>query len=276
MRDLSSSDEHRGMTASRRSRAGAAATTSTGRKPKRLAAWSGTMIARITDRPRRAALAVASLAISAGLAGAAFFPGPQGGSALAAAIRDPMAMFAARSPGQRPEGALARTKKRLASTSTAPPPGAASPTERVLSTGRTRPAPIAGDDPVLAGSGPAVVLGNGPPIVGDAGPVIGGGALGPALPAFGSAVPIGIGSPGGGGVGGVGGGGGGGPTTGTPNPGAPAPLPEVTTPVPEPTSWLSMIVGMAMIGLALRRRGVRPSREQATPLIGRAGSRDAG
>ncbi len=223
---------------------------------------------RIADRPGRAAIAAASLAIFAGLLAAAFLPGPQGGGALAAVLRDPMAMFAARSPGERPDGALTRSKKRLAFKS-AVPPGAAPPTERVLSTGRMRPAPVIAGDPLATVVGPAVALGNPVPFGSEADPS-GGGEFGPALPAFGSGASIGIGLlSGGGGVGG----GGGNPTPGTP--GAGTPVPEITTPVPEPATWLSMIVGLAVIGAALRRRNGRAARDWAVPLAGEVRLRDA-
>lgn len=209
-------------------------------------------------RMGKSALIAAPLAIVAIMLTVTFIPGKHAGNALAAALRDPMSMFAARSPGQRPAGALTRTKKRLVAAGTAAPaPGAALPTERVLSTGRTRPVDVAGGAPVAAAPGLLVLPADAAPLAAVApvavapaagvpgnGGFIGG--VGPALPGVGGSAPIGI------------------PPIAevdtppiTPGPVVTTPVPEVTAPVPEPSTWISMIVGLAFVGFALRRRGVR-------------------
>ena len=151
-------------------------------------------------------------------------------AAAAAVLSDPDALFAARSPGARAEGALTDTKPGRAPVHDA---GLPPPSERVLTNVRTRaPVPFidalppAGaipfvDVPYAAGTapGPGDLLG-GPPI-GLVGTPGGGGGL------------IGGGGPGGGG-----GGGGGGQIPG----------------IPEPSTWAMLILGFFGVGGAMRRR----------------------
>jgi hypothetical protein len=153
------------------------------------------------------------------------------------------AMLADRSPGERPDGALASLKpKRQAAVhqralpkvrGPAPPP---SPYQALVS---TPPSPVVALPPetplynVVAG-GPAVIT---PAATG------GGGGTPPGL----SQVPL----PGGGGGGFI-------------SPPGPAATPDIpatpvtpltpVTPVPEPATWAMMLVGFAFIGRALRRK----------------------
>jgi uncharacterized membrane protein YgcG len=145
----------------------------------------------------------------------------QGGAVLREMLRDPLAILSDRSPGERQGGALAQSKQHLAT----------GPTERVLSPVLERPAtPI----PVNLDNLPARAQEVIDP----------GSRTNPGVPGGGN----GGGSGGGGGGGGSGGGGPPGP-----NPPGP-PTPPVVTPVPEPTTWLMMIAGVALLGLQLRRR----------------------
>lgn len=176
---------------------------------------------------------------------------------LVAVLKDPLTLFAERSPGGRAEGALLPTKP---------------PRERVLSTIRERDptGTLPGvDDPVVAGvpetagpGGPApeerVLSGER-----DGFPGGGGGAPGGFAP-FGGApgglipenfvTPGDPGTPGGPGDPGPGDPGPGGPD----NPGLPGPPPGLLdpggAPVPEPATWAMMLLGFFAIGTAIRRR----------------------
>ncbi|WP_375392971.1 PEPxxWA-CTERM sorting domain-containing protein [uncultured Sphingomonas sp.] len=163
--------------------------------------------------------------------------GPAGVGAVIAAIADPMAVMAGRSPGVRPAGALTQSKQRRLAT-----PGPRS--EHVLPRVRQHPGGVVPADYV---PGDAIPFGE-----------IGPEAVTPVTPiAF--AAPVGGG---GGGVGGFtggafgGGGGGGGSGSGG---GGDTSTPVVTTPpltasVPEPATWATLLLGMAVAGIALRRR----------------------
>lgn len=205
-------------------------------------------------------------------------------TALAALAADPLSLFAMRSPGRRSPGALLNSKPPRA-------PTEEPPTQRVLPTVRERPKPppLAGDEPgappmalppdtlgpppsLLPGSpaGPAPVGGTpfypyfGPPLIGGPGggpggpypqvpPIIPGGPDGPPSEPDGPIapsnpdVPVVPGTPefpivpGG-------------PDGPTPPPPGP-PLPP--SPVPEPATWLMMILGVFSIGQALRRARIR-------------------
>ena len=161
--------------------------------------------------------------------------------AIAAILADPMSVFAARSPGQRRAGALAQTKARYASRAVAP---GASPSERVLAGVRSRP-------------GAPAVFDALPDAPGAAGPAPGAAPVEPF--ASGLGVPFAeagfpnalAGAPGfglvsdtpapGGGANAVPGSGGGA-----------TPAPAVA--VPEPMTWLTMLVGFLAIGAILRVR----------------------
>ena len=158
---------------------------------------------------------------------------------IAAALADPLAVLEGRSPGVRASGALAQSKpkKKL-------PTGLAKPSERVLANVRSRPTvpaavPESGaQSPLTAMPGlfdatPATesVLGSttDSPTVSNPGSV--GGGLLPITPGLIA--------------------GGGTPATG---PTADIPTPVPVTPVPEPQTWLMMLIGFMMMGKALRSR----------------------
>lgn len=167
----------------------------------------------------------------------------KGIAALAAAARDPMSLFSARSPGSRGNGATYQTKPGHAAA-----PLAKRPTEKVLSEARERPQPMAAADPTqLARSVPNVFQ---PPAASAPTP----GILPVDIPTGtpgGGPIPIPVipgGGPGGGGV--------------IPSPAPVAtPTPEPTA-VPEPSTWAMLIVGIGLIGSAMRRRS------NAQPTIG--------
>lgn len=173
-----------------------------------------------------------------------FATGPLGNVSIAAALADPLSMFAKRSPGE-------RTKAELRQTKLAARP--ASPFERVLSGTRERPGGFNG------GTQPAPSFTA--PFEPENAPVMG---LPIAIPeqAPGLAV-IGPGPIGGTGIvtypiggGGIGGGGGGTPTVppGTNNP----PTPPIAA-VPEPATWLTMLIGFLAIGGLMRQSGIAAS-----------------
>lgn len=189
-----------------------------------------------------ALLCASALLISQGyLHGAGSLPGAE-------QVRNILAMMSTRSPGTR--GAAELVKHR------AGPTAADIPEQRAL--GKVFDAPGPGDvvDEAVAALAPV------PFIIPD--------ALSPAPLATLSSVPaplaygggggggplLFVGGGGGGGSTGGGGGGGGGSNTG-PGPGTPeAHIP--TAPVPEPQTWLLLIVGFGLCGAALRRRHLDP------------------
>jgi hypothetical protein len=168
------------------------------------------------------------------------------GAAIVAALKDPLSLFADRSPGGRGSGALLSTK------------GAkAGPEERVLSSVRDRDPPLGTspvlDDPPFAfdpadlGTGGVLPGGGAPPQE----PAIGSPSLSPFSPLAALGGPEFI--PGGGG--------------GTPPPGS-TPPPTTSTPgppggpggipgVPEPATWAMLILGFFAVGAALRRQARR-------------------
>ncbi|UUR06950.1 PEPxxWA-CTERM sorting domain-containing protein [Sphingomonas glaciei] len=184
-----------------------------------------------------AAIASAPLAVtSLGSQGIAV-PGLQSAQQL-------MAMLDARSPGEREKGELAQTKikKRLASV----------PRERAL--GKTfppKPSPVEQLANVVVPVPPPV------PTVPPIAPLIPPTASDIINPAtfIASAPPFG-GGPSiiGGGGGGIGGGGSPPPSSGTPPTSEVPPGGTVVSPVPEPGTWLTMLLGFGMIGSAMGRR----------------------
>ena len=152
----------------------------------------------------------------------------------------------ARSPGLRTPGALTQTKaRRIGSLKEA-----FGPKERVLGNGRTRP-PVRGSNvPAIAyetgrfnGPGPYTPVGPATLPWGDVAVA----DLGPLPPTIGSypifgggATPIIVTGGGGGGSGGGGGG-----------------TPGVVSAVPEPATWLSLLIGFFAIGFGLRGTAVR-------------------
>lgn len=156
--------------------------------------------------------------------------GKAGRAGLMAALEDPLALFAERSPGERGGGALLSTK-----------PGG--PTERVLSEVRDRD-PAAGDAGPIPPATPEdlAALPNGLPNEdslpgGGGGP--GGGAPGPGAfsPSF-APFPQGPNDP---------------PDPGI-IPGVPPPPGGGISAVPEPATWAMLVLGFLGVGAVLRRR----------------------
>jgi hypothetical protein len=163
-------------------------------------------------------------------------------TAFAEILRDPLSVLSERSPGERAPGALHRSKpaKQLAA-ATLPPPFA--PAERVLSEVRTRP-------PILFGPDTPIV-----------GPIVPEAAAPTFVPAALNTVPVGnvpglpglpfIGIPPG-------------PDDDVTPPGEEPETPDTPDtpdtpelpppPIPEPGTWLTMILGFLAAGLAMRRR----------------------
>jgi hypothetical protein len=180
-------------------------------------------------------------------------------SAVSVAVRDPGAIFAARSPGLRGAGALLNTKaERVAAATRTAPPG--SPEERVLASIRERPPETElafnAPRPPLTGTLPALADGGAPSFV-----PTGASPLQPAFPpafppAFASgpgAVPLSASQPAPPGS----------DTPGdTPSSGTP---PLTTTPagpppvsaVPEPAAWMLMSLALFAVGGVLRRERAR-------------------
>jgi hypothetical protein len=189
---------------------------------------------------RRGSVAIIGVAVAGGLS-VATLSSPrfahvlgEGFSESVQGMKTVAAMLAERSPGQRPEGALAQLKHERA----------AALHERALPKVRG-PAPsayeaLAGPAPSLPIAPPpeaplfATVAGGPTPII----PPVGGPAGGPPIL---SNIP------------GPGGGGGFTPPVQTT---AEVPLTQPTTPLPEPATWAMMVLGFGLIGRALKRRAV--------------------
>lgn len=177
----------------------------------------------------------ASAASGAGGAGGA----SRGAALLAAMVRDPLAFLAMRSPGERGSALLNSKPSRVASE-------ADEPTERVLATVRERPPGYASEEPPVFWDAGVTPLENIPPDQ-----LLPLAALGPAPEAElvqGFMPPI-LG-PGAGGFNP-----GSGPEGGT------QPAPPI--PVPEPATWLTMILGLFAIGSSIRRGRARPASPEA-------------
>lgn len=133
-----------------------------------------------------------------------------GGEAIADSIRDPLALLALRSPGERGDGATFASK----------PPRqvvAAKPTERVLAMVRERPAgPPVSEAPLALPQPPLDLIVDNPAIVPNVDPGIDPGLV-PSLCCETPANPP-------------------------------------TAPVPEPSTWLMMLVGFFATGFMMRRR----------------------
>jgi len=182
-------------------------------------------------------------------------------AAILAALKDPLSLFAERSPGGRGAGALLSTKPGKQAALMDP-----GPEERVLSQVRDRDPDFGGlpalpglDDPAFAPDPGVDGLpgGGGFPGGGGGGGGPGGGGFpgggggpfaGPFSPQF---IPGGGGPPGGGPPGSDPPGSG---PPGTDPPGGGG-IPPVTSAVPEPATWAVMILGFFAVGAAARRRG---------------------
>lgn len=174
--------------------------------------------------------------------------GEKSRGAIAEALRDPLSVLAQRSPGIRGAGAMFQTKPdRVNSLAQRPHSG---PTERVLSSIRKRPLisppgdvsellePLATNEPVVSflegddsglESGPDILAAND---VG--GPIVAG--SGDRTPDTGN--PVLIGGPG--------------PISLPEQPESPVPSTDVPA-VPEPSTWLTMLIGFFAVGTAIRR-----------------------
>lgn len=170
---------------------------------------------------------------------------------ILAVMRDPMAILEGRSPGSRGGGGV-QTKVALAPTSVG------APSERVLSSERPQPGGVL---PPM----PDAQLGQ---LIDDLiGPTVPGGGSAPTVdlpnPGFGGSSsssgggfappPVIFGSSGGSSGGGSSGGSSSGGEPPTP-PIGPTPNPTPPISVPEPGTWLLLIVGIGMVGVSLRRR----------------------
>ncbi|MET1755598.1 PEPxxWA-CTERM sorting domain-containing protein [Novosphingobium sp. RD2P27] len=183
--------------------------------------------------------AIALVALAGAMFG--FTSRPQAGGTAASAARSPLSIFASRSPGARADGALFRTKRRLAAAPRSRPrPAVVIPRERVLSPVRIRPGgplQIAPGAPNVAPQGlslDAVPLPTSVP-----GPAF----RSPYIPDVGSGyLPF---PPGG-------------PVIGAPpvEGGNPVPPPPA---VPEPATWMLLILGLGFVGAALRRQTRLPA-----------------
>lgn len=166
--------------------------------------------------------------------------GEENRAAFAEVLLDPLSLLAQRSPGERGAGALLRSKPD--NVNLAALTGPFGPTERVLSAVRTRPPIEFGPDSALLG--PIVPEIAQPDFaVPEALPITTPGVGVPGLPFIGPGPSL-AGAP--------------------PAPGdGPTVPPEDETPeqpilpnpaIPEPATWLTMILGMLAVGGALRRR----------------------
>ena len=195
---------------------------------------------------RRSVAAIAGVAVAAALSVATLSnlqlarAVGEGVSNSIQGVKTVAAMLAERSPGQRAEGALANLKPKRQSAlheRALPKVRAPSPTPYETLVG-TPPNPViapppeaplynavAGGPPVIVprttGAGPAAP--GGPPILSDIPTPGGGGGFTPPVTTVTQEVP-----------------------------------PALTTPVPEPATWTMMLLGFALIGRALRRKGAAP------------------
>jgi hypothetical protein len=190
---------------------------------------------------RRGALAIAGIGAAAALS-VATISNPWLGHAVQQGLSDGLhgvetvaAMLADRSPGARPEGALANLKhKRQAALHERALPKIRAPYGPPTAYEALATPPIAPIAP-LPQAPPFATIAGGPPVVP---PGNGGGEGGPPVL---STIP--------------GPGGGGGGTFTPPVVLATPQAPPVAVPVPEPASWAMMLLGFALMGRALRRRG---------------------
>jgi PEP-CTERM motif len=199
----------------------------------------------VRQRDRRRQLLAAAGALAFALASAvsvASFSGTDLAEAAANRARSLVDLMDQRSPGARTEGQLTKTKtKHQTLAEHAPAPEAERPPVNLA---QLIAPPVPGVVPVDLGPPPELKFLDFPP----PGVVF-------ASPPGGGSVPPGGGGGGGGGC--CGGGGG-------PPPDAPKPPP--TPAVPEPGTWMTMLLGFGVIGWAMRRSGARTQAAPA-PLI---------
>lgn len=221
---------------------------------------------------------LAAAALAAGAYLLLFGPGAPGVRRQAQSV---LAMLDLRSPGARPKGELVSSKP-------APPPrlpavdGPATPRQRALGKifGPEGDAPVGGEGaftppfqpdiladvapqgaavpeaPIGGGVGGGGLVGNGGGLGGGGGGSTGGGGAGRVGGGGGS----GAGGGGAGGGGSDGGGGGGIPIDGGPTPVAPP-----VAAVPEPATWLMMIIAFGLCGSMIRRGRRRPANGLCVP-----------
>ena len=174
---------------------------------------------------------------------------------------DAEAMLAARSPGDRPEGTLLTKVKRALGYDADDHSGVGfSTTPRLVKRSRLIPRRETLDEAAQE-SIPLNLASLLAPLEGSGNSAAEPQLVSVSLPTnFPIILPGNAGGLGGSAGGGQGGGGGGG---GTPisgvlpviTPGTPAtPTPQPTSPVPEPSTWMSMMAGLAFVGAAMRRR----------------------
>lgn len=162
----------------------------------------------------------------------------RGAALLAAMVRDPLAFLAMRSPGERGSALLNSKHARVASQED-------EPTERVLATVRERPPGAASDQPPVFWDSSITPLDDIAPEA-----LLPLAALGqPVEPELVQGFMPPILGPGGGGF------------TSRPGPeGGTQPAPP--TPVPEPATWLTMLLGLFVIGGTIRRGRARLTRPE--------------
>lgn len=210
---------------------------------KQIIAWIGSL------RRKRTILTVAILSVVSATLFAASRDGEAQSGGAARNMPNPLDIFAARSPGGRPEGVLLQKKKRMASLARSRPPGAP-PRERVLSVGRVRPTGA----PLFPGVETPFALADVPlSFVSVPGPGVGQG------PAF--EVPTII-------IGDV-------PSSSSSGPETPVP-PNPGPAVPEPATWMLMILGIGWVGFTLRRRELAAANTSTDTGTGKSPSTGSG
>ena len=154
--------------------------------------------------------------------------------------------FLGRSPGARGATDTLKGKAKPKLAENTPAPSTTKPTQRAL--GKTFDEPLQSLAGPLAPAAPIEFLpldtsSSGATLPAIALPIpVGGGFFSPVTGGFG------------GGIGGGGGGGGGGDTpTPPPPPGPPPPPPPIAAAVPEPSTWMLLLIGFAAVGASLRR-----------------------